>query len=373
MTDAAPKFHRMTLKQLREFFSPRPCSGVWTKNCVSVIVDQDYGKTYTVFLTDTPFHPKRKGGFRSIARAMAYAAEWDWDIDHIDHIEARLRISLVLTPANQRDLSKLTHNNGTGDLRMIFFDDRFESGERVYSSTVPGGEIGVNLTKGGGAVLPLWAVTAYLETSRSIMELIMTTDALRREGINVSRLSLTIPYFPYARQDRVCHPGESLSAKVMADLINGLGYGKVVVYDPHSDVVPALLDNVEVVTPNTLINDVFLSFDRAPVLVSPDAGAEKKVAAIAKARDMTMITATKTRDPHSGKITAVHVSGRVDPDTQYLVVDDICDGGGTFLALSEAMRYEGAKRMDLFVTHVIFSNLMNAVSAARMENLQQDA
>ena len=105
MTDAAPKFHRMTLKQLREFFSPRPCSGVWTKNCVSVIVDQDYGKTYTVFLTDTPFHPKRKGCFRSIARAMAYAAEWDWDIDHIDHIEARLRISLVLTPANQRDLS----------------------------------------------------------------------------------------------------------------------------------------------------------------------------------------------------------------------------------------------------------------------------
>jgi len=92
MTDAAPKFQRMTLKQLCEFFSPRPVSGVWTKNCVSVIVDQDYGKTYTVFLTDTPFHPKRKGGFRSIARAMAYAAEWDWDIEQRNTVEVTSKL-----------------------------------------------------------------------------------------------------------------------------------------------------------------------------------------------------------------------------------------------------------------------------------------
>jgi ribose-phosphate pyrophosphokinase len=76
---------------------------------------------------------------------------------------------------------------------------------------------------------------------QSMIQLLLMTDALRRQG--AAEIDLYIPYFPGARQDRVCNQGEPLSAKVYADLINQQRYRKVFVFDPHSDVVVALLDN----------------------------------------------------------------------------------------------------------------------------------
>src|SRR5450830_1493747 len=84
-------------------------------------------------------------------------------------------------------------------------------------------------------------INAWLKTADTVMQLLLLTDAVRRVMPNVP-LHLNMPYVPYARQDRVCNPGEALSARVFCDLINAQNYATVMIADPHSDVVPALLD-----------------------------------------------------------------------------------------------------------------------------------
>ena len=123
------------------------------------------------------------------------------------------------------------------------------SGFNVKFSTFPGGEEYVKLEWAGRErnYLEETFITARLTSSSEVMRLLMVTDALRRRGFR--DISLNLGYVPYARQDRVCAEGESLSIKVFADLINSQKYQNVEIYDPHSTVTPALLDNCGVCHP----------------------------------------------------------------------------------------------------------------------------
>ena len=162
------------------------------------------------------------------------------------------------------------------------------------------------------------------------MQLLLLTDAVRRVVPNVP-LHLNMPYVPYARQDRVCNPGEALSAKVFCDLINGQAYASVTIADPHSDVVPALLDRVSVVDASVMLAEVLQqsAFARGVTLLAPDAGARKRVQQLAKKLEVEHIAfADKVRDTKTGRISGTSVSSDL-PHLPILVVDDICDGGRT--------------------------------------------
>lgn len=208
-----------------------------------------------------------------------------------------------------------------------------------------------------------------LNSSDAIMELLLTCDALRRIKPDV-RLALSMYYVPYGRQDRVCNRGEALSIRVFADLINSLNFERVTILDPHSDVTPALIDRVELLNPTRLVRLALAEFVfRQPPqgkiwLVAPDAGAVKRVQIITKAlqTDSTIeqaqpggyFTASKVRDTATGEITETHFEGDVTGKT-LMVVDDICDGGRTFIQLGEKLRAQGCDRLLLCVTHGIFS------------------
>lgn len=196
---------------------------------------------------------------------------------------------------------------------------------------------------------------AHLRSSDDIMELLMVTDAMRRQHPAI-KIFLTMPYLPYARQDRVCAPGEALSLCVMCDLINAQKYESVTVMDPHSDVSTALLHRCVAVSQAEILGEVrgLASFGRYTV-VAPDAGALKKVAAVAKALGTTYVRADKSRDPATGAITGTMLIGDVAPDADLLIVDDICDGGRTFIELAKVLREHTTGRIDLYVTHGIFS------------------
>ena len=84
-------------------------------------------------------------------------------------------------------------------------------------------------------------ITHRLNSFNDVGLLLVATDALKRMGVQL--IDLLIPYFPAARQDRVMVAGESLSVKVYVDIINAQNYNKVMVFDPHSEVTPALLNN----------------------------------------------------------------------------------------------------------------------------------
>lgn len=186
----------------------------------------------------------------------------------------------------------------------------------------------------------------------SFMQLLMLTDALKRAGVR--DIELSIPYFPGARQDRVCNAGETLSVKVYADLINAQGYSRVTIFDPHSDVVVALLDRVKVVNNHDFIRSWCLGWIcyADVLLVSPDAGSNKKIYALAqRLHGLPVIRADKTRDVRDGSITGTEVfcgdlTGKVA-----LIVDDICAGGRTFIELAKKLKEKNAERVLLAVSH----------------------
>jgi ribose-phosphate pyrophosphokinase len=236
----------------------------------------------------------------------------------------------------------------------IFVNDKL-----VETFKFPAGECHVKID--GVDISKETNVQAYLNNSDDIIGLLLTVDAIRRLNPNTF-IYLTIPYFPYARQDRVCNEGESLSVKVMADLINNLQCARVTVCDPHSDVTTALLNNCTVVSQADILLGSNLAqkiLEEKLALVSPDAGAEKKTRAVAKllskeGQAVEVFCSSKARDTLTGKITATEVYGDVRTK-KLIVLDDICDGGKTFIELAQVLKQGGATEIYLYVTHGIFS------------------
>lgn len=204
-------------------------------------------------------------------------------------------------------------------------------------------------------------VLAYLHTSNDIMCLLLTIDAIRRV-YSTTTINLTIPYFPYARQDRVCNAGESLSVKVMADMINHLNCASVIIYDPHSDVTSALLNHCKVISLADIVVNSALAQEivtNSLALVSPDAGAEKKIREAGKrlstaSRKIPVFTASKVRDTLTGEIVSTEMHENVE-GKDLIILDDICDGGRTFIELAKVLHHHGARNIFLYVTHGIFS------------------
>ena len=207
-------------------------------------------------------------------------------------------------------------------------------------------------------------ITLQYAQDTEIFQLALIVDALRRAGCK--SMQLKIPYFPAARQDRVCNIGEPLSVKVYADLINAMKFDKVIVFDPHSDVTAALINNVEVVDNCEFVAHVFsrlngenvaTDFLKNAVLVSPDAGSNKKVASVAKHlykysyKDVAVVRADKLRNVATGEIieTTVYVDDLTGKHC--LIVDDICSKGGTFCALAKVLKAKGAEKVYLVVSH----------------------
>jgi len=184
--------------------------------------------------------------------------------------------------------------------------------------------------------------------------LLVAVDALRRMGAR--EIDLLLPYFPGARQDRVMVPGEPLTVKVYAELINQLQLNSVSIFDPHSEVSPALLNNCKVIDNTEFIKSCLAQLDPKTVLVSPDAGALKKVYHLSKQLGgIPIIECGKKRDVSTGQLSGFVVHTETLEGMKCLIVDDICDGGRTFLGLAEKLKEKGADEISLAISHGIFS------------------
>jgi len=183
--------------------------------------------------------------------------------------------------------------------------------------------------------------------------LLLAVDALKRMGIN--HLELLIPYFPAARQDRVMIPGEPLSVKVYADLINAQNFKKVLIFDPHSEVTGALLNQVVVITNHPLVKKC-IGRKKDILLISPDGGALKKIYKVSQfLGGIPVIECSKIRDVKNGQLTGFTVYADDLKGKPCYIVDDICDGGGTFLGLAEKLKEKNSGPIYLIVSHGIFS------------------
>lgn len=203
-------------------------------------------------------------------------------------------------------------------------------------------------------------VYANVDSSDAIMDLLLFTDAFNRLGRGTGHLVKKVchlPYIPYARQDRVMVPGEPLSAEVFGRILGLCSFDRIIVDDPHSDVSPSHIKNVSVFEQYELALDILGPgfFDDA-VIVAPDAGAIKKVTKLAKKVGHRHIgVGTKHRNLITNEITDTTYSGPDVKGKRVIMVDDICDGGRTFIELGKVLRDQGASEVILYTTHGIYS------------------
>lgn len=184
----------------------------------------------------------------------------------------------------------------------------------------------------------------------SLFSLAMAVDAIKR--INKNKINLYIPYFPGARQDRVCNYGEPLSVKVYTDFINNLNFDSVHIFDPHSDVVCALINNVIIHYNHEFIKDIMTVNSDREILVSPDAGANKKIYNLSQyLGGMPVIRADKIRNVKTGQILETIVYSDDLTGKSVYIVDDICSGGRTFTELAKVLKQKNAKEIFLIVSH----------------------
>ncbi len=196
-------------------------------------------------------------------------------------------------------------------------------------------------------------MTTRIRSFNDLGFLLVATDALKRMG--VTKVSLLLPYFPAARQDRVMVKGEALTVKIYADMINAAHYERVIILDPHSDVTPALLQSVQVVNNHRFVQKA-IAKEQDYLLISPDGGALKKVYKLAQhLNGQRVIECSKMRDVKTGQLSGFKVFADDLEGKTCVIVDDICDGGGTFLGLAKALKAKNAGRLILVVTHGIFS------------------
>ncbi len=206
-------------------------------------------------------------------------------------------------------------------------------------------------------------VLVYNDPSGDIMKLGMAVNICRQA--EVSHITVVMPFVPYARQDEVYVEGDPLSIKVFAEFLNSLDVDQVVIADPHSKVTPALINNAHIVHQHEVAMAAVLDLDQHLVqpiaLVGPDLGSAKKIEAlqayIKKVHnlDFPIIQCDKKRDPATGRITGFRILSGNPTGHHCLMVDDICDGGGTFMGLFDVILNTGAEGQSLYITHGIFS------------------
>jgi ribose-phosphate pyrophosphokinase len=188
-------------------------------------------------------------------------------------------------------------------------------------------------------------------------EALCAADALRRSGAKT--VSLACPYLPAARQDR----GVPFTAKIVADIINHARFDHVVAVDPHSNVMPALLDRFTAIGCVDVFPAAMVDTAGAPaVIICPDAGAAKRAEAVADRYGLDVIYARKNRNPANGRLDR-SATDPLPADVVGVVVDDICDGGATFLGLAGALGHDPAK-LRLWTTHGIYARGLDTLRAA---------
>jgi ribose-phosphate pyrophosphokinase len=205
-------------------------------------------------------------------------------------------------------------------------------------------------------------IMTRISSPADLLLALFTKSILSYEGFE--KVELYISYLLAARMDRVMTGGEPFSLKVMANIINCAGFSKIKIFDPHSEVTTALLDNSYAISNTEFVADALKDYQAKTELgsasdlciVSPDAGALKKIYKVAEAiGNMAVVECMKNRDVKTGHLSGFKVFAETLEGKTCFIVDDICDGGGTFIGVAAELRKLQAKKVILIVSHGIFS------------------
>ncbi|HWK87662.1 MAG TPA: ribose-phosphate pyrophosphokinase [Xanthobacteraceae bacterium] len=201
-----------------------------------------------------------------------------------------------------------------------------------------------------------------------LMELLIIIDALKRASAR--RITATIPYFGYARQDRKPGPRTPISAKLVANLITHAGADRVLTLDLHAGQIQGFFD---IPTDNlyaspVMVRDIKERNLKNITVVSPDVGGVVRARGLAKRIDAPLAIIDKRRE-RPGESEVMNVIGEVSGQT-CILIDDIVDSGGTLVNAADALLEKGAKEVYAYLTHGVLSGgAVSRITSSRLKEL----
>lgn len=188
--------------------------------------------------------------------------------------------------------------------------------------------------------------------AENLLELLIMIDAAKRAS--AKRITAVIPYFGYSRQDRKDQPRVSITAKLVANLINVAGADRVMTMDLHAAQIQGFFDlPFDHLYGSTMFTGLFKNLSKNLVVVSPDIGGIKMARSYAKRLHCNLVVIDKRR-PKQNLAEVVNIIGEVE-NKDVLLVDDLIDTAGTFVGAITALKSKGAKKIYGAITHPLLS------------------
>jgi ribose-phosphate pyrophosphokinase len=203
-----------------------------------------------------------------------------------------------------------------------------------------------------------------------LMELLVMVDACRRAS--AARITAVVPYFGYARQDRRPRATRvAITAKVVANMLAGVGVHRVLTVDLHADQIQGFFDIPvdNVYSSPVLLGEVWKQKYDDLVVVSPDVGGVVRARAIAKRLDDADLAIIDKRRPRANESEVMNIIGEVEGKSCVLV-DDMVDTAGTLCHAAKALKDHGAKSVAAYITHPVLSGpAVDRIAASALDEL----
>lgn len=237
---------------------------------------------------------------------------------------------------------------------------------RLTATTFSDGEIRVMVDESArGNDVFIIQPTCY-PVNDNLMELLILLDAFRRASAR--RITVVMPYYGYARQDKKIKPREPVTARLVADLISGAGANRVITVDLHAEQIQGFFDiPVDHLYGGPIIGNWMRAkqyHEQDIVVVSPDVAGVSRARALAEVLNAPIAIIAKRR-PEPNKVDIVEIIGDVQ-GKKCIMIDDMIDTGGSVIKGAEALLKRGAVEVIASCTHPVFSgdacdNLQNSV------------
>lgn len=200
----------------------------------------------------------------------------------------------------------------------------------------------------------------------NLMEVMIMVDALRRAS--AGRITAVLPYFGYSRQDRRVRSARvPISAKVVADMLTGVGVDRILTVELHAEQIQGFfripVDNIY--SSPLLLADIAQQQYENLIVVSPDVGGVVRARAVAKEFNDADLAIIDKRRPRANEAQVMHLIGDVK-DRTCIVVDDMVDTAGTLCKAAQALKEHGAKKVVAYCVHPV-------LSGKAIENIENSA
>lgn len=202
-------------------------------------------------------------------------------------------------------------------------------------------------------------ISAHQSVNDSLMELCLLIRTMKRAS--AASITIVIPYYGYARQDRKSKPRVPISAADVAYMLEHAGATRVVTVDLHCGQIQGFFQNIPV--DNLYASLVFVPYMASKdlgkvVVVSPDAGgvdrANQFIRGLGRKGVQADLAVISKQRVQAGVVGSMHLLGDVK-GADAVIIDDLCDTGGTLVKAAQLLKEEGARRVFAVVTHPVFS------------------